>query len=66
VDFLKNIGKDLEAYRLEQKTNYDIEMLEQVGYCKSMENYSIYFDGRKPGEPPYTLLDYFQKTFLCL
>ena len=64
VDFLKNIGKDLEAYRLEQKTNYDIEMLEQVGYCKSMENYSIYFDGRKPGEPPYTLLDYFPKDFL--
>jgi excinuclease ABC subunit B len=59
VSFLKNIGKDVEAYRLEQKTNYDIEMLEQVGYCKSMENYSIYFDGRKPGEPPYTLLDYF-------
>lgn len=64
VDFLKKIGKDLEAYRLEQKTNYDIEMLEQVGYCKSMENYSIYFDGRKPGEPPYTLLDYFPKDFL--
>jgi excinuclease ABC subunit B len=59
VDFLKNIGKDIEAYRLEQKTNYDIEMLKQVGYCKSMENYSIYFDGRRPGKPPYTLLDYF-------
>jgi excinuclease ABC subunit B len=59
VDFLKNIGKDMEAHRLQQKTNYDIEMLEQVGYCKSMENYSIYFDGRRPGEPPYTLLDYF-------
>lgn len=64
VDFLKNIGKDIEAYRLEQKTNYDIEMLEQVGYCKSMENYSIYFDGRKSGEPPYTLLDYFPKDSL--
>jgi excinuclease ABC subunit B len=64
VDFLKNIGKDIEAHRLQQKTNYDIEMLEQVGYCKSMENYSIYFDGRKPGEPPYTLLDYFPDDYL--
>jgi excinuclease ABC subunit B len=64
LDFLKNIGKEIEAYRLEQKTNYDIEMLEQVGYCKSMENYSIYFDGRKPGEPPYTLLDYFPDDYL--
>ncbi len=64
VDFLKNIKKDVEAYRLEQKTNYDIEMLEQVGYCKSMENYSIYFDGRRPGEAPYTLLDYFPKDYL--
>lgn len=64
VDFLKNIKKDIEAYRLEQKTNYDLEMLEQVGYCKSMENYSIYFDGRRPGEPPYTLLDYFPKDYL--
>ncbi|MFA5633757.1 MAG: excinuclease ABC subunit UvrB [Candidatus Dojkabacteria bacterium] len=64
VDFLKNIKKDVEAYRLQQKTNYDIEMLEQVGYCKSMENYSIYFDGRRPGEAPYTLLDYFPKDYL--
>ncbi len=64
VAFLKNIGKDVEAYRLEQKTNYDIEMLEQVGYCKSMENYSIYFDGRRTGEPPFTLLDYFPKDYL--
>jgi excinuclease ABC subunit B len=64
ITFLKNIGKDVEAYRLEQKTNYDIEMLQQVGYCKSMENYSIYFDGRKTGEPPFTLLDYFPKDYL--
>ncbi|KKP91906.1 MAG: excinuclease ABC subunit B, excinuclease ABC subunit B [candidate division WS6 bacterium GW2011_GWC1_36_11] len=64
VAFLKNIGKDVEAYRLEQKTNYDIEMLQEVGYCKSMENYSIYFDGRKTGEPPYTLLDYFPDDYL--
>lgn len=64
VAFLRNIGKDVEAYRLEQKTNYDIEMLQQVGYCKSMENYSIYFDGRHTGEPPFTLLDYFPKDYL--
>ena len=64
VEFLRNIKKDMEAYRLETKTNYDIEMIEQVGYCKSMENYSIYFDGRRPGEPPYTLLDYFPEDYL--
>lgn len=64
VNFLRNIGKELEAQRLEQKTNYDLEMLQEVGYCKSMENYSIYFDGRKTGQPPYTLLDYFQKDYL--
>ena len=64
TSFLKNIGKTVEAYRLEQKTNYDIEMLREVGYCKSMENYSIYFDGRKTGEPPYTLLDYFPDDYL--
>ncbi len=64
VSFLKNIGKELEARRLEQKTNYDLEMLQEVGYCKSMENYSIYFDGRKPGQPPYTLLDYFPEDSL--
>ncbi len=64
LTFLRNIGKELEAQRLQQKTNYDIEMLEEVGYCKSMENYSIYFDGRRPGQPPYTLLDYFPDDYL--
>lgn len=64
ASFLRNLGKDVEAYRLEQKTRYDIEMLKEVGYCKSMENYSIYFDGRRTGEPPYTLLDYFPKDYL--
>jgi excinuclease ABC subunit B len=64
VNFLKNIGKELEANRLKQKTMYDLEMISEVGYCKSMENYSIYFDGRKSGEPPYTLLDYFGDDFL--
>lgn len=64
VKFLKNIGKHIEAERLKQRTNYDIEMLEQVGYCKGMENYSIYFENRKTGEPPYTLLDYFPKDYM--
>jgi len=64
VSFLRNIGKEVEAQRLEQKTRYDIEMMTQIGYCKSMENYSIYFDGRKTGQPPYTLLDYFPQDSL--
>lgn len=62
--FLRNIGKEVEAQRLEQKTRYDMEMMKEVGYCKSMENYSIYFDGRKSGEPPYTLLDYFPNDYI--
>jgi excinuclease ABC subunit B len=66
VDFLKNIGKLVEAQRLEQKTMYDIEMLTSIGYCKSMENYSIYFDGRRQGEAPFTLLDYFPDDYLLL
>ncbi len=55
---LNSQGKKLEAYRLEQKTNYDLEMMQEIGYCKGIENYSRYFDGRKPGEAPYSLLDY--------
>ncbi len=62
--FLRNLGKEVEAQRLEQKTKYDIEMMTQIGYCKSMENYSIYFDGRKTGQPPFTLLDYFPSDSL--
>jgi len=64
VAFLRNLGKEVEAQRLEQKTRYDIEMMTQIGFCKSMENYSIYFDGRKTGQPPYTLLDYFPDDYL--
>lgn len=64
VMFLRNIGKEVEAQRLEQKTRYDMEMIREVGFCKSMENYSIYFDGRKSGQPPYTLLDYFPDDYL--
>jgi len=59
VHQLKKAGKILEAQRLQQRTNYDIEMIKEVGYVNGIENYSIYFDGRKPGDPPYTLIDYF-------
>lgn len=64
LDELKANGKDIEAYRLNQKTLYDIDMMKEVGYCKSMENYSIYFDNRQTGESPYTLMDYFPSDYL--
>lgn len=60
---LKRSGKDLEAHRLKQKVTYDLEMIAEMGYVKGIENYSRYFDGREPGEPPYTLLDYFKHPF---
>ncbi len=56
--------KLLEAQRIMQRTRYDMEMLREIGYCNGVENYSRYFDGRQPGEPPFTLLDYFPKGFL--
>ena len=56
----------LEAQRLEQRTHYDIEMLREIGFCSGIENYSRYFDGRRPGEPPFTLMDYFPKDLLIL
>lgn len=59
-------GKLLEAQRLKQRTTYDIEMLKEMGYTSGIENYSRFMDGRKPGEPPYTLLDFFQKDFLLV
>jgi len=59
-------GKTLEAHRLRQRTEYDLELIQEIGYCPGIENYSRYFDGRKPGEPPYTLLDYFPKNFLTI
>ena len=59
-------GKLLEAERIRQRTTYDIEMLREMGYCNGIENYSRYMDGRKPGEPPYTLLDFFPKDFLLV
>ncbi len=64
VEELKKEGKLLEAQRLEQRTLADIELLETMGYCPGIENYSRHFDGRAPGDPPYTLLDYFDDDFL--
>lgn len=61
---LKGEGKILEAARLEARTNYDLEMLQEVGYCSGVENYSRHLSGRAPGSPPWTLLDYFPKDFL--
>lgn len=63
---LKADNKLLEAQRLEQRTTYDVEMLKEMGYCSGIENYSRHMDGRKPGEPPFTLLDFFPKDFLIV
>ena len=63
---LNDEGKLLEAQRLEQRTRYDIEMLLEMGYCNGIENYSRHMDGRKPGEAPYTLLDFFPEDFLLM
>jgi excinuclease ABC subunit B len=63
---LRAQGKLLEAQRLEQRTRFDLEMLREMGYCPGIENYSRHLDGRKPGEPPWTLLDYFPPDFLVV
>ena len=63
LDQFKKEGKDLEANRLQQRVNYDLEMIKEVGYVNGIENYSRYFDGRLPGEPPYSLLDYFKHQY---
>ncbi len=64
VAFFNEQGKLIEAQRLKQRTDYDIEMIKEIGFCKGIENYSRYFDGRAIGEPPFTLLDYFPKDFI--
>ncbi len=66
VEQFKKEGKLIEAQRIEQRTRYDLEMMREVGYCQGIENYSRYFDGRKPGDPPYTLIDYFPDDFLMI
>ena len=62
---LKDAGKLLEAQRLEMRTNYDLELLQTLGFCSGIENYSRHLDGRSPGQPPFTLIDYFPKDFVC-
>ena len=64
VAFFREDGKLIEAQRLNERTNYDVEMMREIGFCKGIENYSRYFDGREVGEPPFTLLDYFPKDFI--
>lgn len=66
VDYFKEIGKHLEAKRLEERTNFDLEMIRELGYCSGIENYSRYLDGREPGTRPFCLLDYFPDDFLMV
>ncbi len=66
VDYFKEIGKHLEAKRLEERTNFDLEMIRELGYCSGIENYSRYLDGRLPGTRPFCLLDYFPKDYLMM
>jgi excinuclease ABC subunit B len=66
VDYFKEIGKHLEAKRLEERTNFDLEMIRELGYCSGIENYSRYLDGRLPGTRPFCLLDYFPKDYLMI
>ena len=66
VEAFSRDGKPLEAERIAQRTHYDIEMMREIGYCQGIENYSRYFDGRQPGDPPYTLLSYFPEDFLTI
>lgn len=66
VEFMKSVGKHLEAKRLEDRVNYDLEMIRELGYCSGIENYSRYFDGRKEGDRPFVLLDYFPNDYLMV
>ena len=66
VEYFKEIGKHLEAKRLEERTNFDLEMIKELGYCSGIENYSRYLDGREPGTRPFCLLDFFPDDYLML
>jgi len=66
VDYFKEIGKHLEAKRLKERTEFDLEMIRELGYCSGIENYSRYLDGREPGTRPFCLLDYFPKDYLMV
>ena len=66
IEYFSSIGEELYAKRIEERVKYDLEMLDELGYCTGVENYSRYFDGREPGTPPYCLLDYFPKEMLLV
>lgn len=66
VEFLKSQGKELEAKRIEERVNYDLEMMRELGYCSGIENYSRYMDGRQPGTRPFCLMDYFPDDYLIM
>lgn len=66
IEFFKEIGKNYEAKRIEERVNYDLEMIRELGYCSGIENYSRYFDGRQAGSRPFCLLDYFPEDFLTI
>ena len=66
VEYFKNSGKFIEAQRLNERVNYDLEMISELGYCNGIENYSRFFDRRRPGTRPFCLLDYFPKDFICI
>lgn len=66
TDYFKNIGKYIEAQRISERVNYDVEMIRELGYCNGVENYSRFFDRREPGTRPFCLLDYFPPDFLCI
>jgi excinuclease ABC subunit B len=66
IEYFKEIGKHLEAKRLEERTNFDLEMIRELGYCSGIENYSRYLDGREPGTRPFCLLDYFPQDYLMV
>ncbi len=66
TEYFKNTGKYIEAQRISERVNYDVEMIRELGYCNGVENYSRFFDQREPGTRPFCLLDYFPKDFLCV
>jgi excinuclease ABC subunit B len=66
VEYFKGVGKFIEAQRIKERVEYDLEMIRELGFCNGIENYSRFFDRRKPGTRPFCLLDYFPKDFLCV
>ena len=66
IEYFTDLGEEIYAKRIEERVKYDLEMLDELGYCSGVENYSRYFDGREPGTPPYCLLDYFPKDMLLV